>query len=80
MGVSIKTDLEIGQVMYLKVDPFQEEYQLSALIVVVNKGIRFRLACMGHEIEVWDFEASTVIDQEKLDKLKKDEGKDEDDE
>lgn len=75
MPVRIKTDLEIGQVMYLKDDPKQNEYRLSAVIVRSGNAVSFELSRLGDIIEVFDFEASP-----EMDKLKQIEsGKDDDD-
>jgi hypothetical protein len=68
MPIGIKTDLEWGQVFYMKSDPEQVEHRLTGVIIRPGKAVKFILSHQGDECEVYDFEASTEIDQlKKLD-------------
>jgi len=73
MGISIKTDLEWGQCLYIKTDPIQLERQLTGVTLRPGKGILLTLSYMGEEVEVYDFEMTTEPD-----KLKQIENKEED--
>ena len=72
MPVSIKTDLEWGDVWYIKNDPDQKEYHLVALTLRPGKGILFTLDFMGEELEVYDFQCSKEPDTLKQLKSKED--------
>lgn len=63
MPIKIKTDLEFGQVMYLKADEDQFEHRLTAVILMPGNQFKFRLSYNGEETEVWDFEVSTEKDE-----------------
>lgn len=78
MPIKIKTDLDFGQIFYLKSDPDQFEHRLVGVEFLPGNAVRFRLSCMGEECQVYDFEASSVIDQAKVDKSKDDEADDSD--
>ncbi len=64
--ISIKTDLEFGDVFYLKNDPDQLEHLLVSVIVYPGKQFKFRLSYMGEICEVWDFECSKTRDTNKV--------------
>lgn len=59
MPIKIKTDLEFGQTVYLKIDPQQEPYTLVAVKVMPGNQLKFVLAAYDAEMEVWDFQIST---------------------
>jgi hypothetical protein len=63
MPISIKTDLEWGQKMYLKDDPVQLEHSLVGVILKPGKAVKFELSHQGEICEVFDFEASTKKDE-----------------
>ena len=67
---TIKTDLEWGDVFYLKNDPDQEEYLLVGIITLPGNQVQFILSYYGDEIRVFDFECS-----KEKDKLKEIEGR-----
>ena len=58
----IKTDLEFGQTLYLKSDPYQHEYKLVRVIVDPPNQIKMGLSFLGEIAEVFDFEISTERD------------------
>lgn len=65
MPIKIKTDLEFGDVWYLKNDPYQSEYLLIG--VVIRPGaVLFLLDFLGEQIEVYDFECSKERDELKV--------------
>lgn len=64
MPIKIKTDLEFGQVFYLKTDPGQLRHQLTGVVFMPGNQLRFRLSHSGgEEVEAWDFECSTEMDE-----------------
>jgi len=73
MPIRIKTDLDFGQVFYVKNDPDQFEYILVGIKILPSNQIKFILSLMGEECEVYDFECSTDPDKLKLiDKMDED--------
>mgnify|MGYP006266477595 CR=1 FL=1 len=58
MAIRIKTDLDFGQVWYIKYDPDQFEHQLVGLVVLPGNQFKFRLSYMGEISELYDFECS----------------------
>jgi hypothetical protein len=72
MPIRVKTDIDFGDIFYLKSDPDQTEHILVGLIIVPGNQIKFRLSCFGDICEVYDFEASKEIDE--LKKLSSDKG------
>lgn len=66
MPISIKTDLEWGDLWYIKNDPDQFEYSLVGVVVLPGKQIKFLLDLMGDVFEVWDFECSKTPDENKM--------------
>lgn len=75
MPIRIKTDLEWGQVFYLKNDELQLEHSLVGIVVEPPNQIKFRLSYCGDVVEVYDFEATQEPDAMKL-LNKKDDGED----
>lgn len=65
MPIRVKTDLEWGDLFYLRADPDQLEHHLVAVTVCPGNQIRFRLSHQGDECEVWDFEATREPDEVK---------------
>ena len=76
MPISLKTDLEWGDVFYLKTDPEQSPCILVGLIYMPSKALKFILSLDGVTYEVYDFEASKEKNELKL---FKDKGNDEED-
>lgn len=66
MPIKIKTDLEWGDVRYIKNDPDQFEHSLVGVILKPNGGVMFQLSFMGEIFEVWDFETSAEKDDTKI--------------
>jgi hypothetical protein len=71
MPIKIKTDLEFGDIFYIKADPDQLEHFLIEVIIVPGsiepKGaLKFKLSHQGETCIVWDFECSKVRDKNKL--------------
>lgn len=63
---TIKTDLEWGDVFFLKVEPEQNEYHLVGLVHLPGSQLQFILSRMGEdEIRVYDFECSKERDEVK---------------
>jgi hypothetical protein len=74
MPIKIKTDLNFGQVIYIKNDPYQSEHILTGVKVLPQNQIKFILSYLGDEVEIYDFECSTDRDDEKyMQNLDKDE-------
>lgn len=65
MPIKIKTDLNFGQVVYIKNDPYQSEHILTGVKVIPQNQIKFVLSYLGEETELFDFECSTERDDEK---------------
>lgn len=63
MPVKVKTDLEFGQPMFIKVDPAQIEHQLVRVIIEPSNQVKFGLSHLGDTIELYDFECSTERDE-----------------
>lgn len=72
MPISIKTDLNWGDIWYIKGDPDQYPYQLVGIVVIPGKQFKFKLDFMGEVIEVYDFECSAIPSTE----FAKDKGED----
>jgi len=66
MPIRIKTDLDFGQIFYIKNDPDQFEYFLIGIKILPPNQIKFILSLMGDEIEVFDFECSAEPDKLKI--------------
>lgn len=66
MPISLKTDLEWGDVFYLKNDADQFEHLLIGVVIMPGKQVKLQLSYMGEVIEVWDFECSKERDTEKM--------------
>lgn len=66
MPIRIKTDLDFGQTIYIKTDPDQVDHTLIGIKVVPPNQIKFILSCYGEICELYDFECSTVRDDEKF--------------
>jgi hypothetical protein len=66
MPISIKTDIDFGDIFYLKSDPDQFEHRLVGIIVMPGNQIKFILSCMGDKVTVWDFEATKDRDETKV--------------
>ena len=71
MPIKIKTDLEFGDIFYIKADPDQLEHFLIEVIIVPGsmepKGaLKFKLSHQGETTIVWDFECSKTRDPLKL--------------
>lgn len=62
MPIRIKTDLEFGDIFYIKSDPEQLEHALVGVVFLPGNAIRFRLSYLGEEYEVYDFETSKEKD------------------
>lgn len=74
MPIRIKTDLEFGQVFYLKTDPAQLRHQLAGVVFLPGNQLKFRLAHNGsEEVEVWDFECSSERDESMIGNEKEEE-------
>ena len=65
MAIKIKIDLDFGQTLYLKADPYQHEYKLVRVIVDPNNQIKFGVSFLGEIAEVFDFEISTARNDDK---------------
>lgn len=65
MPIRIKTDLEWGDIFYLKTDPGQLEYKLVKVSVTPGNAVIFELSHNGEIVEVYDFEASKERDIQK---------------
>jgi hypothetical protein len=69
---TIKTDLEWGDIFFIKIDPFQYEHSLVGLIHLPNGQLQFQLRGVDGDImTVYDFECSKEPD--KLKRIKNDE-------
>lgn len=66
MPISLKTDLNWGDVFYIKNDPDQFEHLLVGVIHLPGKQLKFQLSYMGEVITVWDFEVSKDRDTSKM--------------
>lgn len=71
MPIKIKTDLEFGDIFYIKADPDQLEHFLIEVIIVPGsiepKGaLKFKLSHQGDTCILWDFECSKTRDKNKL--------------
>ena len=71
MPIKIKTDLEFGDVFFIKADPDQLEHFLIEVIIVPGsmepKGaLKFKLSHQGETCIVWDFETSRIRDPLKV--------------
>jgi hypothetical protein len=64
--IKVKTDLEFGDVFYLKNDTEQLEHLLVGVIFLPGNQIKFLLSYLGEVCEVWDFEASKDRDDSKV--------------
>ena len=75
MPISVKTDLEWGDVFYIKTDPCQQAGTLVGIVYLPGKQMKFRISYEGEVFEVYDFEVSKEKDVLKLygDKEKDDE-------
>lgn len=59
MPIRIKfSDLDFGQIFYLKNDPDGFAYILTGITVLPGNQILFRLSFMGETIQAYDFECS----------------------
>jgi hypothetical protein len=63
--MKIKTDLEFGQVWYIKDDPDQYPHRLVRVIIDPPMQFKFRLSYLGDIVEVFDFECSLEPDTSK---------------
>ena len=66
MSISLKTDLEWGDIFYIKTDPDQAPCVLVGLIYLPGKSLKFILSCDTVHVEVYDFEASKEKNELKL--------------
>lgn len=66
MPIKIKTDLEFGQIFYIKNDPEQFEHILTGIKIVPPNQIKFILSYLGEQTELFDFECSSEIDKIKV--------------
>ena len=66
MPIKIRTDLEFGDVWYIKNDPEQLERLLVGVVFLPGGQLKFELSYMGEVVTVWDFECSKSIDKTKL--------------
>jgi hypothetical protein len=66
MPIKIKTDLDFGQVFYIKNDPEQFEHILTGIKIVPPNQIKFILSYLGDESELFDFECSSERDELKI--------------
>jgi hypothetical protein len=66
MPIKIKTDLEFGDVFYMKNDPDQTEHLLVGIIICPGNQFKFQLSYLGDVCTVWDFETSRTRDQNKI--------------
>lgn len=64
--IKIKTDLEFGDVFYLKNDPEQMEHVLVGVLFLPGNQLKFQLSYMGDVCTVWDFETSKDRDMTKI--------------
>lgn len=58
MPISVKTDLEWGQIFYIKTDPYQEPGILVGIVYLPGKQMKFILKFGEKKRVVYDFEAS----------------------
>lgn len=65
MAISLKTDLNFGDIFYIKTDPAQLEHVLTGVLFLPGKQIKFILSHQGEEITLWDFEVSPERNEEK---------------
>lgn len=65
MAISIKyTDLDYGQVWYIKTDIEQLPHTLVGLLLLPGKQTKFGLSCSGEVTYLYDFECSRVKSNE----------------
>ena len=62
MPISVKTDLDWGDIFYIKTDPEQIPAMLVGLVYLPGKAMKFRLSFEGEIFEVYDFEVSKERD------------------
>lgn len=65
MPIRIKTDLEFGDIFYLKTDPDQFEHELVGVLFLPGNAIKFLLEYGGDTIQVYDFQCSKERDPNK---------------
>lgn len=58
MPIRIKTDLEWGQIFYLKCDKENLPHALVGIIITPPNQFKFSLSHLGEICEVYDFEVS----------------------
>lgn len=66
MPIRVKTDLEWGDIFYIKTDTNQAEGALVGIVYLPGGALKFRLSFEGEVFEVYDFEASKERDQLKI--------------
>jgi len=66
MPISIKTDLEWGEIFYIKTDPEQIPGMLVGIVYLPGKVLKFRLSYEGEVFEVYDFEVSKEKDNSNI--------------
>lgn len=62
MPISLKTDLEFGDIFYIKTDVDQCPGVLVGIVYLPGKVLKFRLSYEGDIFEVYDFETSKERD------------------
>ena len=66
MPISVKTDLEWGDVFYIKTDPEQAPCVLVGIVYLPSKAMKFILSSNSVPYEVYDFEVSKEKNELKL--------------